>query len=267
MPGMPTNSVLAPLLAFREAVYAALGPRRDALFDLLDALLVCGSVPSLAHLSLAPAHRRGHGSLYAALAHGGLDPAALRPLLAAQPLAGGAALYAVDVSVWPRPTARTSPQRGYCHASARQGYGRPVVAGWAYQWISQLDLRRDSWTAPVEVARVPPSANANAVAAQQIAGLCRHLARAQVWPDDHLLWFLFDAGYDVTQLARALEDALRAGRLALLVRVRADRCFRADPPPTAPKTPGRPRVHGAPFKCADPTTWPRPTAEHTTMDA
>jgi hypothetical protein len=37
--------------------------RGDALFDLCDALLTAGSVPSPAHLSLQPVHRRGWGSL------------------------------------------------------------------------------------------------------------------------------------------------------------------------------------------------------------
>jgi hypothetical protein len=47
----------------------------------------------------------------------------------------------------------------------------------------------------------------------------------------------------------------------VLVRLRSDRCFYADPPPAA-RSPrgGRPRRHGAKFNCADPTTWPAPTA-------
>jgi hypothetical protein len=47
--------------------------------------------------------------------------------------------------------------------------------------------------------------------------------------------------------------------VAVLVRLRADRCFYADPPPRPPGTTGRPRRHGAKFKCLDPATWPPPT--------
>lgn len=36
---------------FRERVYHTFERRRDALFDLLDALLVAGLVPSFVHLS------------------------------------------------------------------------------------------------------------------------------------------------------------------------------------------------------------------------
>src|SRR4030095_3930223 len=46
----------------------------------------------------------------------------------------------------------------------------------------------------------------------------------------------------------------------VLVRLRSDRCFYADPPPRLPGTTGRPRRHGAKFNLADPTTWPAPTA-------
>jgi hypothetical protein len=53
----------------------------------------------------------------------------------------------------------------------------------------------------------------------------------------------------------------------VLVRLRADRCFYADPPPAArsPKG-GRPRRHGARFAFADPTTWPTPTATLVSTD-
>jgi len=51
------------LRAFRNSFYGYLGRRADALFELTDALLSAGSVPSPVHLSLAPVHRRGCGSL------------------------------------------------------------------------------------------------------------------------------------------------------------------------------------------------------------
>lgn len=67
---------LATLTAFRDAAYGAFGTRRDALFEVLDALLTAGAVPSPVYSSLAPAHRRGHGSLYAALANGNISASA-----------------------------------------------------------------------------------------------------------------------------------------------------------------------------------------------
>ena len=101
------------LRQFRAGIYCRFGARRDALFDLLDAALVAGLVPSLAYLSLAAAHRRGWGSLYDALAAGTLDASALRELVGRWPLDDGLPIYAVDTSVWPRDDAATSPARGY----------------------------------------------------------------------------------------------------------------------------------------------------------
>ncbi len=50
---------LERLRAFRDSFYRCFGRRSDALFELTDALLTAGEVPSPVHLSLAPAHRRG----------------------------------------------------------------------------------------------------------------------------------------------------------------------------------------------------------------
>jgi DDE superfamily endonuclease len=54
--------------------------------------------------------------------------------------------------------------------------------------------------------------------------------------------------------------------VAVLVRLRADRCFYADPSPPPPGKNGRPRRHGAKFAFADPATWPTPTATLATTD-
>lgn len=247
---VPADS-LAALRSFRAAAYTCLGPRRDALFELSDALLTGGPVPSPAHLSLEAVHRRGWGSLYAALAHGAVDAEAVRSLLARHPLADAPPVYAVDVSIWPRCDAEASPGRGYYYHPSRHSAGQPIVAGWAYQWLAQLGFARDSWTAPVDVRRVHPNGNAHAVAADQIRALLR--ARPA---DASSPLFVFDAGYDPERLARELGDT----PVAVLVRLRRDRCFYADP--TSQPTTGRPRRHGAKFACRDATTWPAPTAEH-----
>ena len=101
------------LRAFRTQLYACFQQRRDALFELTDAAIASGPVPSLAHLSLEDIHRRGWGSLYAALSRGKIDAEALRSELVRHPLEDGQPIYAVDTSVWPRCDAETSPERGF----------------------------------------------------------------------------------------------------------------------------------------------------------
>jgi hypothetical protein len=77
------------LQTFRRSLYECFHRRRDALFELTDAILAAdGAAPSPAHLSLQASHRRGWGSLYAALDRGRIDDQALRKLLAHHPLAG-----------------------------------------------------------------------------------------------------------------------------------------------------------------------------------
>src|SRR5262249_13373997 len=136
--------------------------------------------------------------------------------------------------------------------------GQPIVAGWAYQWLAQLSFARDSWTAPLDIQRVPPSQNANAVAVAQIKDL-----RSRLPPESAQPLFVFDAGYDSAQVTQGVGES----PVAVLVRLRAGRCFSADPPPATPAPKGgRPRIHGATCACQDPTTWPAPSAEHVTDD-
>lgn len=68
---------------------------------------------------------------------------------------------------------------------------------------------------------------------------------------------VFDAGYDPIQLALDLGEA----PVAVLVRLRRDRCFYADPDPALAAATGRPRRHGAKFACRDSATWPTPNDE------
>jgi hypothetical protein len=97
------------LRSFRRSFYECLHRRKDALFELGDAILTAEAVSSPVHLSLQESHRRGWGSFYAALDRGRIDVEALRDLLAGHPLAGGdPPVYAVDVSVWPRDATRSA---------------------------------------------------------------------------------------------------------------------------------------------------------------
>jgi len=254
---MPTFP-LARLGAFRAELHACYSRRADALFEVGDALLCAQTpLPSLPHLSLEPVHRRGWGSVYAALARGRIDTERLRDVLVrvlpdADPL-----VFAVDVTTWPRCDAECSPERGYYYHPSRHSAGQPIIAGWAFQWIAQVSFDRDSWTAPVDARRLHPLDDTDQTAAAQVRALLGRLGDGGPVP-----LVVFDAGYDSAQLTLDLAEQ----RVAVLVRLRSDRCFYADPPPPPPGKTGRPRRHGAKFNCADPTTWPAPTATLTCQD-
>jgi hypothetical protein len=250
-------SPLVRLGAFRDQLHACFPRRADALFELGDALLCAEAFPSLPHLSLEPAHRRGWGSADAALAHGEVDAERLRDLLAGSLPPADPPVFAVDVSTWPRCDAECSPERGYYYHPSRHSAGQPIIAGWAFQWIAHISFDRDSWTAPVDARRLHPLDDTDQTAAAQIRGLLARLPAGRPVP-----LFVFDAGYDSAQLTLDLAEV----PVAVLVRLRSDRCFYADPPPPAAGRCGRPRRHGAKFNCADPTTWPPPTASHLVVD-
>src|SRR5215203_6646564 len=185
------------LQSFRRSLYECLHPRSDALFELADAILSAHSaVPSPVHLSLQAPHRRGWGSLYAALWRGLIDAESLRRLFARHPLAeSDTPIYAVDVSVWDRCDAECSPERGFYYHPSRHSAGQPIVAGWAYQFVAQLNLVRESWVAPMDVERLRPAQDANEVAAEQVKAFVRLLAREEQEQRAGPL-FVFDAGYD-----------------------------------------------------------------------
>jgi hypothetical protein len=255
---------LDALRAFRGSLYGCFDRRADALFELGDAVLTAAQmVPSPVHLSLEPAHRRGWGSLYAALDQGRIDAEALRELLARHPLAAAAGgeppVYAVDVSVWDRCDAESSPERGFYYHPSRHSAGQPIVAGWAYQFVARIGFARESWTAPIDVRRVRPAENANAVAAEQVkASLCR------LPTEEAIPLFVFDAGYDPVRQQQGLEGC----PCQILVRLRGGRCFYADPSFAGPPAhTGRPRRHGPKMDTKDPSTWPEPSAEHACEDA
>ena len=173
------------LLNFRHSLYECLHRRGDALFELTDAILTAdGAVPSPVHLSLQTSHRRGWGSLYAALWRGRIDTEALRELLARHPLAASEKIpvYAVDTSVWPRCDAECSSERGFYYHPSRHSAGQPIVAGWAYQFVTQLNFARKSWTAAVDVERVRAEQVANVVAAEQVKVLLARLGRREALP-------------------------------------------------------------------------------------
>jgi hypothetical protein len=251
---------------FRRSFYECLHRRGDALFELTDAILSAdAAAPSPVHLSLQPTHRRGWGSFYAALTRGRIDAELLRELLVRHPLAGSGAtpVYAVDTSVWPRCDAECSPERGYYYHPSRHSAGQPIVAGWAYQFVAQLNFVRESWTAPVDVERLRPAQDANELATGQVRSLLGRQSSCEEGSAASPL-FVFDAGYDPVKVQQGLEES----PCQILLRLRAGRRFYGDPSLCdPPEHIGRPRRHGPKMKCSEPSTWPEPSAEHRCKDA
>lgn len=65
-----TTMIFDKLQQFRQAVYNRLSKAKDAVFELMDAVLVSPSVSSFVSLSLSPLFRRQWPNVYAALEDG-----------------------------------------------------------------------------------------------------------------------------------------------------------------------------------------------------
>jgi len=245
--------------------------RADALFELCDAVLCAdGPVTTLVGLSLAAVHRRGHGALYDGLAAGQVEVARLRHAITSTGLPrdrDGRIVLAVDVSAWLRPDAPTSPDRSYCHVSARGKGQAQMIPGWPYSFVAVLEPGRTSWTALLDCQRLRPGDDATMVTATQVRDVLERLRRAgHHREDDADVLLVCDAGYDLPRLAHLLADQ----PITVVGRLRSDRTFRFPPPPprrrdgTPGRDAGRPRVHGPEFKLPDPTTHPEAEFQTTT---
>jgi hypothetical protein len=107
-----TKQDINKLIEFRQAIYEnGMLARRDALFDLLDALISEGSVSSFAMLSQSSRFQREWSSLYAAVEDGELDRQWLRTYLARQVPQQGVCVFPIDGSPWPRPRSRVLDDR------------------------------------------------------------------------------------------------------------------------------------------------------------
>ena len=260
-----TAAALGELSAFRDQFYACLTRRGDALFELTDAVLCTdGPVRSLVETSLAGEHRRGHGSLYAALNQGRIDIDRVCHALTSLPLpraADGRLVLAVDITSWLRPEAHTSPDRILCHTYGRGKDTHIMVPGWPYSIVCALETGRHSWTAPLDAQRLAPGEDAATVTAAQLRRVVTDLITAGHWqPGDPDILIVADAGYDGPRLSFLLAGL----PVAVLVRMRADRVLRRPAPPHTLATLGRPRRHGGEFAFADPATWGEPDiATHT----
>ncbi len=160
--GMHTTEAHQRLDQFRQEVYrAVLGHRKDSLFELLAAVLTSAGRMPLVRLSLAGAFRRCWSRIPDALAAGHVAVAARPTLLpphlpAAQ--VGDRPLWAVAGTIWPRPAARTSPERTYGRQPMAARADAVLVPSWEYQWVVARPAQGGRWVLPLEVSRRGPAA-------------------------------------------------------------------------------------------------------------
>jgi hypothetical protein len=168
-PQETTKANINKLIEFRQAVYEnGMLARKDALFDLLDALIAEGSVSSFARLSQSSQFQRKWPSLYAAVEDGDFDCQWLRTYLARQVPQQGVCVFPIDGSPWPRPRSRVLEDRQYVYQASSDVNGGTITVGYPYSLLEWCAEPHSSWSLPVDDRRVASTQTAQEVGAEQI---------------------------------------------------------------------------------------------------
>lgn len=217
------------------------GNGKDALFDLMDAVLVSRSVYSFAELSVAPVFRRQWSSLYEALQDSNPPRWEWMGLYIEQMPQDERVVLAGDHTAWSRLQAKTLRERTYEHQATPISGAKPVTLGQGYSTIAWIPEEQGSWALPLLHERITSAESPISKAIVQLRQVCEQL---QVRPLS-----LWDAEYGCAPFLNGTADIA----CDKLIRLRSNRVLYGPPPDYSGI--GRPRQYGAKFKLNDATTW------------
>lgn len=237
-----TQTQLTKLAAFRQSVYGCLTQARDALFELLDAVLTTPQLAAFPELSCAPVFRRQWPSLYEALQDGALDMPALLKLEIESLPPSARPLLVGDHTAWTRAQARSLRDRTFEHQPVVIKGQKPITIGHGYSTLGVVAEAGGNWFLPLLHERLPSETAPSVKLAQQLRTVCPQLAQRPLG--------LFDSEYGSGRFLLETKEVA----CDLLFRLRPNRKLRGAPPPYAGT--GRPATHGAVFRLSDPATWP-----------
>jgi DDE superfamily endonuclease len=229
--------IFKQLRQFRQTLYSNLGKARDAVFELMDAVLVSGSISSFVSLSQSPVFRRGWASLYAAVHDSRLPRAKLMKQLVAEIATQEQPILVGDTSSWLRPEAETLKDRTLQRGAAEAG-----VAGQSYSTLAWVPEASGSWVLPLRHERITSFETPASKAAFQLKQVSRQLGVRPL--------AVYDRGYGNASFVNQTSEI----EADLLVRLASNRCVYGAP--GAYQGRGAPPKHGHKFKFNDPLSWP-----------
>ena len=238
------------IIEFRQLLYGHFFTReQDAQFELVDALLLSESITTFPALSQSPAFRRGWSSTYAALKRGGQDQKWLQRYLSQLVPSDQVCVFALDPTVWPRPSTRTLEGLRYEQSPTQAIEKRSTVQGYAYSLLAWIPERGKSWALPMDTRRMSGTQTAVEVGVKQIKNLCANRLETVL---------------DVFTGDGSFGNHLFLGEIkhlpcAAVVRLRCDRVLHGEPEPYSGR--GRPSIHGRRFAFKEPDTWGPPAEE------
>jgi hypothetical protein len=170
---MTITSYTNELEQFRQQLYQNFNNRADVLMELADALCSFPEAQSTVELSLAPCFRRGHASLYAALADYQWSDEDLSRLAAPHvPQLKERSFWLMGTDVTPllRPFAATLDDRGMVYQPNLVKGNKPVGVGQQYSATVLLPEAESgispSWLVPLATERVTTTADKEMVGGQ-----------------------------------------------------------------------------------------------------
>lgn len=237
---------------YRHWVYTnVMTKARDAQIELVDALLATPQARSVVSLSLSPVYQRQWSSIYAALNRGQIDSHQLSQGHVARLPATERLLWVVDASTWPRPEARTMPERGFHHMATTTA-NTPVAIGHRYSTVVAIPEAQGSWVLPLSHERIPFEASEVAFAAQQVRRLVQAASPRPLVLADSLyagpMWLNETADLPIDTLAR----------------LRSNRALYRRPVRRSPY--GRQPLDGPVLNLRRPETWHDPDQERVVND-
>ncbi len=241
------------LIEFRQAVHqTGLGKNRDALFELVDALIERPHASCAAEVSLSPLFRRSWSSLYKAVEKGKVNEASLAALFVRQVPTTGVQVYPLDSTMWAHPAARTLDGLVYGPSPTKALKKHSIVQGHEYSLLGWTATPRQSWAPTLTIERVQPPSSSLEVGVRQVQWLCQ---QRQAEEREALDVIVADGHYGNHRFF----GPLREEPCALLARLRRDRVLYGPPGPY--KGRGRRPKHGARFAFKQSESWPQAAEE------
>lgn len=243
---------LQNLEIFRNRSYLLLGNGRDALFDLMDAVLTTRSVASFVELSLSPVFRREWPSIYEALQDGRPSRQGLMKEYVKHIPPSEVVVLAGDHTAWSRLYAKTLQERTYEHQPQVLSGVKPITLGHGYSTITWIPQEQGSWALPLLHERITSLDTPIGKAATQLRQVCAQISVKVL--------FLGDGEYGSAPFLKQTADI----ECNKLIRLRPNRVLYHAPEAYQGK--GRPRKHGEKFSLKDPDTWTVAPEDITTQD-
>ncbi|MEJ6487576.1 hypothetical protein N0Y54_41075 [Nostoc punctiforme UO1] len=136
--------ILTQLEKFRQAIYDCLGKAKDAVFELMDAVLTSPSIPSFVSLSQSPVFRWQWSSIYAALHDSRPPRRKLMKLMVKEVATEEQPFLAGDHSFWSRPEARTLFLKNFSWGQRREDRHRTKLQYFSLDTRGVWELDKDN---------------------------------------------------------------------------------------------------------------------------